>query len=168
MTRCDKLEHNENKKRKRSIRAKPSIPHHTHNTHKTLEFITQSPSKQDTTTQSSIKFNDDDSRLQTRRDELEHNHNFYPTKKRKRIIWTKLSTPPHIHKNSKTSETITKQHWSWIKSSTTKLITLYNNLNMETQRLHKMFKVKHNEVKYLRSKLNMIKYLATSLPYENS
>ena len=39
---------------------------------------------------------------------------------------------------------------------------------METQRLQKMLKIKHNEVKYLWSKLNMIKDLAIALPYENS
>ena len=104
----------------------------------------------------------------TRRDELEHVHGFYPTKKIQRIVRKKLSTPPHIRKKSKASETITEQQESWTELSTNELIPLYNNLNMETQRLNKVFKIKHNEVKYLRSKLNMIKDLAIALPYENS
>ena len=38
---------------------------------------------------------------------------------------------------------------------------------METRRLYNMLKIKHNGVKYLRYKLNMITDLATVLPYKN-
>ena len=60
-------------------------------------------------TQSTINLDDYDSWTQTRCDELEHDDEFYPTKKRKRSLQTKPSTPPHTHKNSKTLGTITEQ-----------------------------------------------------------
>ena len=46
------------------------------------------------------------------------------------------------------------------------LIAAYNNLNLKNRQLENMLKMKQNEVKYLRAKLQMIEDLAKPMPSE--
>ena len=102
----------------------------------------------------------------TQHNNLEHDVDFNPTNNSKKIIQTKPSTPDHTYKAHKTSESITEQEGSWCTVSTSELVKLYNDCSMETRKLQEMLKIKHSELEYVKSKLNMIKDIVTSLSYE--